>query len=172
MYSKEHPLANGVKDEFLKRDEEEIITANTVTYREKESKGSIKLQSHYAEEEIQKRAGFWGYLMQTIYQVNHQDSDFLSVLKAHNFEFSKCNLLAKCVSSSMVDANCCLLILILLQTCGGAVILTDIVFWCVIVPFLSNTHLGLNMVRVHLFLIVYMLLPQILLQSSLQKFYL
>ncbi|KAJ4727882.1 Protein rolling protein [Melia azedarach] len=98
VYSKEHPLANGVKDEFLKRDEEEIITANTVTYREKESKGSIKLQSHYAEEEIQKRAGFWGYLMQTIY-----------------------------------------------QTCGGAVILTDIVFWCVIVPFLSNTHLGLNM---------------------------
>lgn len=34
-----------------------------------------------------------------------------------------------------------------LQTCGGAVILTDIVFWCIIVPFLSNSHLGLNMVR-------------------------
>ncbi|XP_010523894.1 PREDICTED: uncharacterized protein LOC104802132 isoform X1 [Tarenaya hassleriana] len=31
------------------------------------------------------------------------------------------------------------------QTCGGAVVLTDIVFWLVIVPFLSNSHLGLNL---------------------------
>ncbi|XP_039036742.1 uncharacterized protein LOC120173730 [Hibiscus syriacus] len=30
-------------------------------------------------------------------------------------------------------------------TCGGAVILTDFIFWAVIVPFLSNSHLGLNM---------------------------
>ncbi|XP_021905850.1 uncharacterized protein LOC110820627 isoform X1 [Carica papaya] len=31
------------------------------------------------------------------------------------------------------------------QICGGAVIFTDIVFWCVLVPFLSNSHLGLNL---------------------------
>ncbi|XP_039056462.1 uncharacterized protein LOC120199466 [Hibiscus syriacus] len=31
------------------------------------------------------------------------------------------------------------------QTCAGAVILTDIVFWCVLVPFLSKSSLGLNM---------------------------
>ncbi|GFZ13665.1 hypothetical protein Acr_23g0020500 [Actinidia rufa] len=31
------------------------------------------------------------------------------------------------------------------QTCAGAVILTDLVFWCIIVPFLSNAHLELNM---------------------------
>ncbi|CAF1701488.1 unnamed protein product [Brassica napus] len=30
------------------------------------------------------------------------------------------------------------------QTSAGAVVLTDVVFWLVIVPFLSNTHLGLN----------------------------
>ncbi|XP_010507929.2 PREDICTED: uncharacterized protein LOC104784591 isoform X1 [Camelina sativa] len=30
------------------------------------------------------------------------------------------------------------------QTSAGAVVLTDIVFWIVIVPFLSNTHFGLN----------------------------
>ncbi|XP_057509401.1 uncharacterized protein LOC130792012 [Actinidia eriantha] len=30
------------------------------------------------------------------------------------------------------------------QTCAGAVILTDLVFWCIIVPFLSNAHLELN----------------------------
>ncbi|KAK8497593.1 hypothetical protein V6N12_037464 [Hibiscus sabdariffa] len=58
----------------------------------------VYFASHYAQEEFQRRAGFWGYLMQTIY-----------------------------------------------QTCGGAVILTDLVFWLVIVPFLSNSHLGLNM---------------------------
>uniref|UniRef100_A0A7N0UTZ4 Uncharacterized protein n=1 Tax=Kalanchoe fedtschenkoi TaxID=63787 RepID=A0A7N0UTZ4_KALFE len=31
------------------------------------------------------------------------------------------------------------------QTCGGAVVLTDIVFWCVILPFLSNAHFKLNL---------------------------
>ncbi|MED6205825.1 hypothetical protein PIB30_021292 [Stylosanthes scabra] len=64
----------------------------------KQTNGSIKLQSHYAKEEFQQRAGFLGYLMQTTY-----------------------------------------------QTCAGAVILTDVVFWGVIVPFLSISHLRLNM---------------------------
>ncbi|KAK9202032.1 hypothetical protein WN944_017241 [Citrus x changshan-huyou] len=102
VYTKGHPSANGVRYEILKRDMEENIITNGMTYREKETKGNIKLQSHYVEEEIQQRAGFWGYLMQTVY-----------------------------------------------QTCGGAVLLTDIVFWCVIVPFLSDAHLGLNTVSVH-----------------------
>ncbi|GAB4830627.1 hypothetical protein Ancab_020393 [Ancistrocladus abbreviatus] len=31
------------------------------------------------------------------------------------------------------------------QTCAGAVILTDIVFWLIIVPFLPNVHLQLNL---------------------------
>ncbi|GMY17127.1 Protein rolling protein [Fagus crenata] len=88
---------NGARAEFLRRDLEESNTTNSISYREKEIKGTIKLQSHYAEEEIRQRAGCWGYLMQIAF-----------------------------------------------QTCGGAVIMTDIVFWCVIVPFLSNTHLGLN----------------------------
>ncbi|KAJ0112628.1 hypothetical protein Patl1_00813 [Pistacia atlantica] len=101
VYRKESPSANGVngvREEFLRRDVEESITTNSFTYGEKEIRGNIKLQSHYAEEVIQHRAGFWGYLMQTIY-----------------------------------------------QACAGAVILTDIIFWCVIVPFLSNAHLALNM---------------------------
>lgn len=67
-------------------------------YRIRQYRGAIKLQSHYYQEEVLKRAGFWGYLMQITY-----------------------------------------------QTCAGAVILADIVFWCVIVPFLSNTHLALNL---------------------------
>ncbi|KAJ6390323.1 hypothetical protein OIU77_024527 [Salix suchowensis] len=78
-------------------DEEEDGTATSITYKEKKSEGTIKSGTHCAEEAIRERAGFWGYLMQIIY-----------------------------------------------QTCAGAVILTDIIFWCVIVPFLSNSHLGLN----------------------------
>ncbi|KAL9360256.1 hypothetical protein Peur_048379 [Populus x canadensis] len=88
---------HGENSVFLKRDVEEDGTATSITYKEKKSGGTIKLRSHCAEEAIRERAGFWGYLMQIIY-----------------------------------------------QTCAGAVILTDIIFWCIIVPFLSNTHLGLN----------------------------
>lgn len=33
---------------------------------------------------------------------------------------------------------------VIYQTCAGAVILTDIVFWCIIVPFMSTSHLSLN----------------------------
>ncbi|KAF5455455.1 hypothetical protein F2P56_025028 [Juglans regia] len=98
LSSQTPPSENGASAEFLRRDLEESRTTNFNTYREREIKGTIKPQSHYTEEEIQQRAGFWGYLMQTAY-----------------------------------------------QTCGGAVILTDIVFWGVIVPFLSDAHLGLNM---------------------------
>ncbi|KAK8509760.1 hypothetical protein V6N12_001836 [Hibiscus sabdariffa] len=88
---------NGGRDQSLKIEVEEGRIAISATYHEKNVWGKIKLQSQYAQEEFQKRAGFWGYLMQTIY-----------------------------------------------QTCGGAVILTDIVFWTVIVPFLSIKHLELN----------------------------
>ncbi|XP_044503950.1 uncharacterized protein LOC123224379 [Mangifera indica] len=97
VYPKESKSENGAIDEFMIRDVEETITTNTLTYGAKEIRGSIQLQSQYAEKVIQHRAGFWGYLMQAIY-----------------------------------------------QTCGGAVILTDIVFWCVIVPFLPDAHLKLN----------------------------
>ncbi|KAK4775540.1 hypothetical protein SAY87_023501 [Trapa incisa] len=46
------------------------------------------------------------------------------------------------------------------QTSAGAVILTDIVFWCVIVPFLSNARLGLNMLMgcMHILNLVFLLI--------------
>ncbi|KAA8543002.1 hypothetical protein F0562_021503 [Nyssa sinensis] len=97
-YSKKPPPDNREKEDFLKTDVEESISTNAVTFRAKEFKGTIKLQSHYDQEAIGHIAGFWGYLMQTAY-----------------------------------------------QTCAGAVILTDIVFWCIIVPFLSNAHLKVNL---------------------------
>lgn len=83
--------------DYLRRDLEESMSSKTATFKGKETWGSMKLQSRYAEEEFLQRAGFWGYLMQIIYQI-----------------------------------------------CGGAVIITDIVFWCVIVPFLSIAHLKLS----------------------------
>ncbi|KAJ8899026.1 hypothetical protein K2173_008849 [Erythroxylum novogranatense] len=85
---------NGVTE----RDVEEIGILSSITYRSKENRSTVKLQSHYAEEAARQRAGFWGYLMQSIY-----------------------------------------------QTCAGAVILTDLVFWCIIVPFGSNEHLQLDL---------------------------
>ncbi|XP_024932912.1 uncharacterized protein LOC107426214 isoform X2 [Ziziphus jujuba] len=91
------PYENVERTESSRRDLEESGNAATNTYREKEINGSIKLRSYHAQEDIQQKAGFWGYLMQVAF-----------------------------------------------QTCAGAVILTDVVFWCVIVPFLSNAHLRLN----------------------------
>lgn len=93
VYSMKPPSENGVTEDL-----EESRSSTAVIFRAKEIRGTIKLQSHYDQEAIQRRAGLLGYLMQIAY-----------------------------------------------QTCAGAVILTDIVFWCVIVPFLSNAHLGLNM---------------------------
>ncbi|CAL0316511.1 unnamed protein product [Lupinus luteus] len=92
------PLQNGERAEFLGRGVEEGVSTNSIVYKYKETKGSIKLQSVYAEEEFKLGAGFWGHLMQIIYQI-----------------------------------------------CAGAVVLTDIMFWCVIVPFLSDPDFKLNM---------------------------
>lgn len=39
-----------------------------------------------------------------------------------------------------------ILIFLEIQTCAGAVVMTDVIFWCVIVPFMSTERLGLNMV--------------------------
>jgi len=69
------PAASGKGENpvFLEGDVEETGTATSITYKEKESRSTVRLQSHRAEEAIQERAGFWGYLMQIIYQVSHQD---------------------------------------------------------------------------------------------------
>ncbi|EEF47198.1 uncharacterized protein LOC8265907 [Ricinus communis] len=88
---------NGETAEPLRRGMEYVEVTNSVTYRVQGTKGTIKLQSHYAQEAFRLRAGFWGYLMQSIY-----------------------------------------------QTCAGAVVLTDVIFWGIIVPFGSNARLGLN----------------------------
>ncbi|KAG5055953.1 hypothetical protein JHK85_008463 [Glycine max] len=54
-------IQNGAKAEFLRRDVEETISTNLIT--------SNKLESRYVEEDFQQRAGFWGFVMQTIYQI-------------------------------------------------------------------------------------------------------
>lgn len=91
------PNENEEGNGFSKEDLEECMS-KSITFREKKMKGAIKLQSCVVQEEIQRRAGVWGYLMQTAY-----------------------------------------------QTCAGAVVLTDIVFWGLIVPFLKIQHFSLNL---------------------------
>ena len=114
-YSKELPISNGKSAEFGKIDEEESVSSSTVNVMSycKGDKQDIKLQSHYDQEYIQQRAGFWGYLMQTAY-----------------------------------------------QTCAGAVIMTDLVFWCLIVPFLSIDHFQLDVLMgcMHTLNLVFLLL--------------
>lgn len=56
-------------DLFLRRDLEESMPKNPIAYKDKEMKGSIRLQSQYIEEEFKQRVGFWGYVMQITYQV-------------------------------------------------------------------------------------------------------
>ncbi|XAR58354.1 hypothetical protein NMG60_11013725 [Bertholletia excelsa] len=49
---------------------------------------------------------------------------------------------------------------IVYQTCAGAVIMTDLVFWCIIVPFLSIAHLQLDLLMgcMHILNAVFLLL--------------
>lgn len=61
---------SGATSVLLQRDVEENGTSTSITYKGKDITGTIKLQSHYTEDAIRQRAGFWGYLMQTIYQVS------------------------------------------------------------------------------------------------------
>ncbi|KAL6968695.1 hypothetical protein U1Q18_034492 [Sarracenia purpurea var. burkii] len=112
-YSKTPLCENGQTEVLLGRDVEESFSASAVTFRVKQISSTIKLQSHYNQEAIQQRAGFWGYLMQTAF-----------------------------------------------QTCAGAVILTDLIFWCVILPFLSGAHLQLNLLMgcMHILNAVFLLL--------------
>ncbi|XP_042518745.1 uncharacterized protein LOC122092485 [Macadamia integrifolia] len=93
-YSKRPEYEEG--DHLLKRDQEEYN--KSATNRTNKIKGDIKLQSHQVQEETEQRAGFWGYLMQAIY-----------------------------------------------QTCAGAVMLTDIVFWFILLPFLTSEQFRLNL---------------------------
>ena len=58
------PSENGARRDLEEND------ASVNTYRQSGSSGTIKLQSLYAQEEIQLRAGFWGYLMQIAFQVS------------------------------------------------------------------------------------------------------
>lgn len=77
QYLKKAPLENGEMAEFLRRDLEESVPTSSISYKEKEIKGSIRLQHQYVEEEFIQRVGFWGYLMQITYQVGQTlDSNF------------------------------------------------------------------------------------------------
>nr|ABK26978.1 unknown [Picea sitchensis] len=82
--------------DFLRMDtEQEAYAAERAG--ENINENTVRLQRHQ-EQENRKKAGFWGYTMQ-----------------------------------------------ILFQTCAGSVVMTDIVFWVIIVPFLSTERFSLNL---------------------------
>ncbi|XP_068660609.1 uncharacterized protein [Aristolochia californica] len=95
MFSKNH-IDKEEEGPFLNSDLEDCTSSIPLTRNK--INGNIELPSHGEQNENKRVAGFWGYLLQILY-----------------------------------------------QTCAGAVVLTDIVFWCVIVPFLTNDHFKLNL---------------------------
>ncbi|XP_010270922.1 PREDICTED: uncharacterized protein LOC104607104 [Nelumbo nucifera] len=113
MHSKRPWTENDENNGYLKSDLEGRNSTSTINLRTHKVRGTIKLQSHHEQDATEQRAGFWGYLMQTIF-----------------------------------------------QTCAGAVILTDVVFWFVIVPFLSIQRFSLNLLMgcMHSFNLVFLLL--------------
>ncbi|XP_074315980.1 uncharacterized protein LOC141652424 isoform X1 [Silene latifolia] len=88
LYCSKHGRSLNVQD----------IEADGDTGESRSRKGDSNYYQEQEQEPTLQRAGFWGYLMQIVY-----------------------------------------------QTCAGAVILTDVVFWGIIVPLLSNARLGLNL---------------------------
>lgn len=69
------PSENGTRAESVIIRDVEDDNGIVNTYRQKGIiDGTIKLQSHYAQEEIQHRAGFWGYLMLIAFQVSQPRS--------------------------------------------------------------------------------------------------
>ncbi|XP_073014342.1 uncharacterized protein [Typha latifolia] len=100
VYSKQIVGENGETNLFLNGDVEQN-NPPTLVSRENKIKAAIRLRSHYERIQNEKMAGFWGYLMQIIY-----------------------------------------------QTSAGAVLLTDVVFWGILVPFLSSAHFSVNLIMV------------------------
>ncbi|GJS02185.1 hypothetical protein Tco_0318693 [Tanacetum coccineum] len=82
MHSKEHGPPNQERDEFLKKD----------------SSPKVNEGSQHNHTQVNQEAGFWGNLMQNLY-----------------------------------------------QTCAGAVVLTDIVFWCLLLPFQTGDNFKLTL---------------------------
>ncbi|OVA13548.1 hypothetical protein BVC80_379g80 [Macleaya cordata] len=98
--SKKPVEENEERDVCTEKKLEESRTTTAISFWANKVRATIKVQSYnHEQEEIEQRAGFVGYLMQTVY-----------------------------------------------QTCAGAVILTDLVFWGLIVPFISIEHLKLNLI--------------------------
>ncbi|CAK9152847.1 unnamed protein product [Ilex paraguariensis] len=91
MYMKNPSFQSGEGDKFLKKDSEESKHESKTTYK------GINLQGHHSQVQNEQLAGFWGYLMQNVY-----------------------------------------------QTCAGASTLTDIVFWCLLLPFMSGENFQLT----------------------------
>ncbi|KAI4329825.1 hypothetical protein MLD38_028168 [Melastoma candidum] len=96
LYYFPSPYLETIANGFSRQDMEDGANGPTITYREEEINGA-KLMQLYTQKQILERAGFWGYLMQIVF-----------------------------------------------QAAAGAVVFTDIIFWCLIVPFLSTVRLGLN----------------------------
>ncbi|KAB1202661.1 hypothetical protein CJ030_MR8G012613 [Morella rubra] len=146
-------------------------------------KGTGNLKSHYAQEEIQQKLRFWGYLMQTTYltcagavmltdlvfwcillpfllgeQFSLTLGDGLFEAEVHcnndtsNVEcfalYNAANQIESVLIGCLHSLNAVFLLLdaaLNNLTCAGAVMLTDLVFWCILLPFLLGEQFSLTL---------------------------
>ncbi|XP_020086533.1 uncharacterized protein LOC109708965 isoform X1 [Ananas comosus] len=99
VYSKQHTTENDEANGFLNDDPEENPGDRISRPNKNDDQDQIRFSSHHGRLLYEERAGFWGYLMQIIY-----------------------------------------------QTSAGAVVLTDVVFWGLLVPFLSSEYFRVNLI--------------------------
>ncbi|KAJ4809057.1 transmembrane protein [Rhynchospora pubera] len=94
--------------------------------------------------------GCWVYSRQTTDQDVEQGNGFLTIYTDDNLD-NQTPLLTLATNSGgkLEDQTAgtwgyCMQIIY--QTCGGAVMLTDVTFWCLLVPFMSSAHFSVNLI--------------------------
>ncbi|KAJ4782627.1 transmembrane protein [Rhynchospora pubera] len=94
--------------------------------------------------------GCWVYSRQTTNQDVEQGNGFLTIYTDDNLD-NQTPLLTLATNSGgkLEDQTAgtwgyCMQIIY--QTCGGAVMLTDVTFWCLLVPFMSSAHFSVNLI--------------------------
>ncbi|KAJ3696325.1 hypothetical protein LUZ61_000030 [Rhynchospora tenuis] len=94
--------------------------------------------------------GLWVYSRQTTHQDVQQANGFLTIcINDHLHNQTPLLTLPTNTGGNLQDGSAgtwgyCMQIIY--QTCGGAVMLTDVVFWCLLVPFMSSAHFKVNLI--------------------------
>ncbi|KAJ1691552.1 hypothetical protein LUZ63_015707 [Rhynchospora breviuscula] len=94
--------------------------------------------------------GCWVYSRQTTDQDVEQGNGFLTIYTDDNLDNQTPLLTLTTNSGGKLEDQTAgtwgYCMQIIYQTCGGAVMLTDVTFWCLLVPFMSSAHFSVNLI--------------------------